>query len=307
MQLPNLSAFALALGCLALPLQAAPPAVATDLPPVHSLVATVMGDIGSPTLLLEHGANAHTYQMRPADAQSLQDAQLVFWMGPTMTPWLERALNGIAADAAAVALMTTDGTHLRHFDEEGGHAEEDHDDGHHDHGDVDPHAWLDPDNARYWLGVIAGALSDADPDNADRYAANAAAAEQRIAALDATLAAELAPIADRPFVVGHDAYGYFTDHYGLTAAGAVALGDATAPDARHLSELRDAMLQAKVVCIFPEAQQDPKQIAILADGTDLRTGAPLDPSGSTLDPGPALYETLMRNLASNLRDCLAQD
>lgn len=303
MQSLTLPALVLALSSFALPAHAAPPAVVTDIPAVHSLVATVMDDIGTPALLLERGANAHSYQMRPADARALQAAQLVIWVGPTMTPWFSRALESVAPDAVSVALLSTDGTQLRHFNE----TEATHDEADHDHGDIDPHAWLDPDNARLWLGTIAAALSEADPDNAARYAANAAAADQRIAALAADLAASLAPLADRPFLVAHDAYGYFTDHYGLTVAGAVALGDATSPDARHLSRLRETIVVSGAVCIFPEAQHDPKLITTLADGTDLRIGAPLDPSGTALEAGPALYETLMRNLAANLHDCLAQE
>lgn len=307
MQFRVLPALTLVLGGVAQPVLAAPPSVVTDIPPVHALAAMVMGDLGSPALLLERGANAHHYQMRPADAQTLQEAGLVFWIGPDMTPWLERALQGIAPDTPAIALLAADGTVERHGAEED---EEGHDDDHdhdgHDHGDVDPHAWLDPANARTWLAVISGALSEADPENAETYAANAAAADQRIAALDAELAALLAPVADRPFVVAHDAYGYFADHYGLTVAGAVALGDDAAPDAQHLSELRDTIAQSGAVCIFPETGHDPKLITVLTEGTDLRVGAPLDPSGSSLDPGTGHYEALMRTLGENLHACLAQ-
>ena len=45
-----------------------------------------------------------------------------------------------------------------------------------------------------------------------------------------------APVKDRPFIAFHDAYGYFTAHYGLTMAGTVSAGDAAAPGARHLAD-----------------------------------------------------------------------
>ena len=53
---------------------------------------------------------------------------------------------------------------------------------------------LTPANAQAWLGLIAAELARLDPENAATYAANAAAAAQRIDALDAEVAALLAPV-----------------------------------------------------------------------------------------------------------------
>ena len=170
---------------------------------------------------------------------------------------------------------------------------------------MDPHAWLDPENARHWLGLIATELGAADPANAETYAANAKAAQAELAALDARLAAQLAPVAGRPFVVFHDAYGYFAGHYGLTVAGSVALGDATDPGAGHLRDLRAELTEKGVVCAFPEAQHDPKQLDILLEGTAVKRGDTLDPSGSQLPYGPGLYAQLMTDLADDLVACLA--
>lgn len=315
----SISLSPLPLLALSLPALAAPPAVVTDIPPVHALAAQVMGDLGTPTLLLERGASAHSYQMRPADAQALQAAQLVFWIGPEMTPWLDRALGSLGGRATTVALLQAEGTFRRDFGDAAGHAHEGHDDhaadSHddhdkpaagdgHDHSGVDPHAWLDPANAQHWLGVIAAELSKADPENAATYAANASAAAAQIDALDATLQAQLTPVQGKPFVVFHDAYGYFASHYGLSVAGAVNLGDATAPGARHLSDLQADLSAKGVVCAFPEVQHDPKQLAMLIEGTPVKLGETLDPAGTTLTPGPALYAELLDGMATALTKCL---
>lgn len=298
------------------------PKVVTDLPPVQSLVAQVMGDLGSPEILLEQGGNAHSYQLKPSQARALQQADLVVWIGPQMTPWLDRAISGVALKGSSVVLLEVPGTYHQDFaaghddhDHEGeeGHdhgAEADHDhaaeadaDGHMHEG-LDPHAWLDPANAGVWLGAIAQALSSADPEHAATYAANAARAQEDIAALDAKLQAELAPVAGRPFVVFHAAYGYFAHHYGLQVAGAIAMGDATDPGAAHLAELRADLTADQVVCAFPEAQHDPRQVDILLEGTAVKRGGALDPSGSALPYGAGNYAALMQGLADTLSACL---
>lgn len=283
------------------------PRVVTDIPPVHALVAQVMGDVGQPGLLLTKGASEHDFQLRPSQAQALSEADLVVWIGPELTPWLARALDSLGAKTH-LALLDAPETATRPFSPDGAHMEEDDDDhaDHDDHGHegTDPHAWLDPDNARLWLPLIAAELSRLDPDNAATYAANAQAADERIAALDTRLKAQLAPYADRPIVAYHDAYGYFAAHYGLHILGSIALGDATAPGAAKLAALRDALGVGQATCLFPEAQHDPALAEQLAEGANLRLGPPLDPVGSTLAAGPDAYDALLTGLADSLTACL---
>lgn len=284
------------------------PRVVTDIPPVHALVAQVMGDVGQPGLLLTKGASEHDFQLRPSQAQSLSDADLVVWIGPELTPWLARAMEGLGTKTQ-LALLDAPETATRPFSPDGAHMEDGHDDhadDDHGHEGTDPHAWLDPDNARLWLPLIAAELSRLDPDNAATYAANAQAADERIAALDTRLKAQLAPFADRPIVAYHDAYGYFAAHYGLHILGSIALGDATAPGAAKLAALRDALDAGQATCLFPEAQHDPALAEQLAQGANLSLGPPLDPVGSTLAAGPDAYDALLTGLADNITACLTQ-
>lgn len=289
---------------LALPAHADVPRVVADIPPVASLVAQVMGDLGTPLVLLEKGANAHSFQLRPSQAADLAAAELVIWIGPDMTPWLDRTLDGLSP-APHLQLLTAPGTALLDYAlHDDLAAPEPHDEGQdHDHTGHDPHAWLDPDNAKVWLTAIATELSALDPANAATYAANATAAQTAIGALDAELTSALAPANGKSIVLFHDAYGYFAAHYGLTIAGTIALGDAAPPGAARLHDLH-AGLTESATCIFPEANHDPKLVATMAEGTTARVGDPLDPEGSTLPQGPALYGDLMRALAATIMACV---
>ena len=317
----------LALGC-ALPALAEVPHVVTDLPVTASLVQQVMGDLGQPELLLPAGSDPHHFQLRPQQARLLEQADLLIWVGPEMTPWLDRASSNLAAGAETLALLSLPQTHLRDFaaepggqddhdhaedhgddhGDEDGHAHDDHghDDGH-DHSGLDPHAWLDPANGQAWIGAIAESLSKADPDNAETYAANATAAQAAIAALDQDLRAELAPLAEERFVVFHDAYGYFTANYGLNPAIPVSLGDASAPAAARLSAIRDQITAERASCAFPEVNHDGRLLTTAIEGTDARQGAALDPGGVMLTPGPDLYQETLRGLGRALSDCLGKN
>ena len=289
----------LLLASTSLPAFADAPKVVTDIPPVHALVAQVMGDLAAPVLLLEKGADEHDFALRPSQMRDIAGADLVVWIGPALTPWLDRALA--ANPAPALGLLDATGTQTLPFAAEGEHA--DHDE--HDHGAIDPHAWMDPANASLWLDLIAARLAELDAPNAATYRSNAAAAKTRIAAMDVEIAAQLAQVADKNFVTFHAAYGYFTAHYHLHGAGSLALGDASAPGAARLSALAADMASGHYTCAFPEIQHDPALLTQIMAGDTVKLGAPLDPVGSSLDFGPNAYDDLMRGIANTLSDCLA--
>lgn len=296
-----------ALGLLvAGPVLAEPPQVVVDTPVTASLVQQVMGDLGQVQVLLPKGASAHHHQMRPSDARGLQDAGLLVWTGPELTPWLDRAASSVGGDVAQLRLLEVPGTHLRGYDEahDHGHDEEHGDD--HDHGGIDPHAWLDPDNAQRWLAALAETLEKADPDNATAYRQNAAAAAEEIRRLDEDLRTQLQPHAGTSFVVFHDAYGYFTEHFGLRPAIAVSLGDASTPSAARLAEIRARVTEGGAVCAFPEYGSDPKLAQAVTEGGAVRAGDELAPEGGDLQPEAQLYGQILSQMAGAIAGCLSE-
>ena len=112
------------------------PNVTVDIAPVHSLVARVMEGVGSPKLIIPAGASPHEYSLRPSEAKSLQDADMVFWMGEDLAPWLEKSIETLARDAEIVTLLEESGTKLLDFREGALFEEHDHDD-HDEHDDHD--------------------------------------------------------------------------------------------------------------------------------------------------------------------------
>lgn len=361
------------------------PQVAADIAPVHGLVARVMQGLGEPALVVPPGASPHGYAMRPSEARALDQADVVFWLGEALTPWLEGPLEELAGDAHRIELLESEGTtvlpfregarfeahahddqeehgdhddhsgHEDHADHDGhgdhGHAEhaeaaahaghddhedhghedhaEGHDDhaghdgheghdheehagehGHEDHADAhghhhegaDPHAWLLPANAQAWLDVIAEELAEHDPDNAAAYRANAEAGKQEIAETVASVSATLEPFRAKPFIVFHDAYQYFEQGFGLSAAGAISLSDAVKPSPARVAEIRDVVTELKVACVFSEPQFNPGLVATVLDGTAVGT-AVLDPLGAGLEPGPQFYPALLQEIGAAIAGC----
>ena len=301
------------------------PQVATDIPPVHSLVSQVMGDLGTPKLILPPGTSPHGYAMRPSEARALQNADVIFWVGPDLTPWLGRAIKALTGNAIKVTLSKNKDlvhhpyrtaatfeshAHDDHGDEHEEASKDDHEHAHDDHGDdhkeashIDPHLWLDPDNARIFLDVISSTLARLDVVHADIYRANAAQAKKAIEALRYELDATLQPIRGRPFIVFHDAYQYFEHRFDMEASGSLSLGDASSPGPARIAAIRQKVKTLGAHCVFSEPQFQSRIITTVIAGTNTRAGV-LDPIGMTLETGSGLYAQLLRNLALELRACL---
>ena len=297
----------LGLALFPLAAMAEPPRIVTDMPVTASLAAQVLGDLGSGEALLDAGSDPHDFQLRPSQARALQDAGLLIWMGPEMTVWLADAADLLGEDRQ-MQLLHQPGTHLREYAETGEAAAHDHGDGHdhdHDHGPLDPHAWLDPDNGALWMGLIAERLAGIDPENAATYRANAKAATEALARDAALMTDELRPAQAHPFVSFHDAYGYFTEHFGLPQAVTVAIGDASAPSAARLQQARARIEASGARCYFAEAGHSPRMLDTATEGLDLKQGETISPTGVDLDAGPMLYSEILKQLADRIMGCMS--
>ncbi|MFB4203651.1 zinc ABC transporter substrate-binding protein [Arhodomonas sp. KWT2] len=302
---------------------AAVPSVAVDIPPVYSLVDRVMGDLGSPELVIQQGASPHRYSMRPSEAAAMEHADAVFWVSEDLTPWFEGPLESLAGDALSVELMSLPGVvqleyregptfdshghdHEDHAHEhEHEHEHEHHADGghHHDHHGSNPHGWLDPANAVVWLDAIADTLAKADPEHAGTYRENARRSKADIKALSNELEAQLVDAKDVRFVVFHDAYQYFENRFDVSAVGAISLGDASQPSPARVDELRNRVVEQNVDCVFSEPQFNPQLVKSVFGGTGANTSIVIDPLGTDLPLDGELYPQLLRKLANAVSEC----
>jgi zinc transport system substrate-binding protein len=293
------------------------PVVVTSIKPIHSLVSAIMEGVGKPELIVDGAASPHTYNLKPSNARALQDAKVIFWVGPGLEAFLEKPVEALGSDASVVELDKAPGLVKLKFREGG--AFEPHDDGDehedhgqaeagtdHDHGEFDTHLWLDPANAKAMAAEVTTTLVAADPANALTYEANAKALDDKLDALDTEIAGIVAPVKDKPFIVFHDAYQYFEHRYKIRVAGSITVSPETIPGAERISDIHKKVADLGATCVFAEPQFEPRLIDVVIEGTHARSGV-LDPEAATLKPGPDLYFTLMRGIANSMKDCLSRE
>ncbi|NQV56635.1 MAG: zinc ABC transporter substrate-binding protein [Rhodospirillales bacterium] len=263
------------------------PQVVASILPIHSLIAGVMRGVGKPQLLIKGGASPHAYSLRPSDARLLSKADAIFWIGGGMERYLAKPITARKGAARIVELSRAIEIDL--IKASGGR-------------EADLHLWLDPHNAQVIIRTAVSTLRAIDPQNASRYQANGDSMIDRVAQLDTEIKANLAATELGPFVVFHDAYGYFERRYGLRHLAAVTINPDRVPGARGISELRRRIKTVGAVCIFTEPQFKPSILNAVADGLNIKRGV-LDPMGADITPGIGAYFTLLKDIANAFIGC----
>jgi zinc transport system substrate-binding protein len=259
-------------------------------------------------------ASPHTYSLKPSDTRVLNAARVVFRVSDRLESFMSKVTRSLPATVQVVELEKAPGLTLYKMRSGGAFEAHDHADsekdkhghGHkhaHEKNAVDSHIWLDPANAARIATHMADVLAKAHPEGADRFKANAEAFVRRMDALGEEIAARMKPLTGKAFIVFHDAYQYFEERFGLTAAGSVTVSPEVAPSARRLTTLRKKIAGLKAVCVFAEPQFEPRLVVSITEGTNARRGT-LDPNGAASPAGPGLYEALIRRMAADFEACL---
>jgi manganese/iron transport system substrate-binding protein len=188
-----------------------------------------------------------------------------------------------------------------HGEGEEAHGEDEHG---HEHGEYDPHAWQDPNNAMVMVEAIRDALTAADPANAAAYEANAAAYLAELEALDAFVTEQVATLPEerRKLVTSHDTFGYFADRYDFALIG-TALGvttESSDPAAGAIAELVEQIRAAGVPAIFAENTANPALMETISREAGVTLAPPLftDALGEPGSEGATYLEMIRFNVTT---------
>jgi zinc transport system substrate-binding protein len=261
---------------------AVPPvrAVATIFP-VASIVEEIGGDRVTVTTIVPSGACPHEFELTPAAARAIDQANVVFLVARFFDGW------------AVPAGTTPKGPAWIEF----AHAFEDSllKIG----GDYNPHFWLDPLFAGEMGKIVGRELARLDPEGSSIYAARTKTFTARIDSLDAALRAALAGSDAREFVALHPAWTYFARRYGLAERDVLELTPEQEPSARWIAGVLKDMKRRGIKIILSEEAAPEELVHMVAKESGARVIV-LDLLGGETKPGRDTYFALMGYNASKL-------
>ena len=301
----------LVLGLLISPLALAKVAVTATFSILGDLVQQVGGDQVTVTTLVGPNGDAHVYQPTPQDIRTLAQSKLLVSNGLGFEGWLERLDS--ASGFQGVKVVASQGVQPHQMQDEDKHAAHDshqqaahgHDDDHHQHGGIDPHAWNNPANVLIYVDNIARGLSQVDPEHARLYADNAARYKAQLQQLDAEYRARFAklPADRRRAITSHDAFGYLAQAYQLTLIGAQGISTDAEPSAAAIAALIRQIRNEKIPALFIENISNPTLIQQIERETDAKVGGEL--YSDALSPAGGDAASYRAMLEHNLNTLLA--
>lgn len=222
---------------------------------IADLVAEVGGSRVEVTGLMGPGVDPHYYKATRGDLEHLTEARVIFYNGL----FLEGKLDGIFRKMARTGTVIAVSSAVPE-DQLRKPAEFD--------GNYDPHIWFDVDMWRSTIGVVAAALSKADPEGASLFEANGARYGSELAGLDAWVRQRLGQIPEerRVLVTAHDAFGYFGRAYGIDVVGLQGISTVAEYGVADVRHLVDLIVARGVPAIFVESSVPERSINAVREG-----------------------------------------
>ena len=249
--------------------------IVTTIFPEYDWVMNILGenaDNVEVTMLLDNGADLHSYQPTAEDIITIASCDVFLYVGGESDAWVDDALKeAVNPDMRVIDLMDVLGDKAKEEAIVEGMQEEETEETE-EGPEYDEHVWLSLKNASLFVNVIADTIAEADPDHADAYHENAAAYCEKLAALDAQYQETIdAAAKDTILVPDRFPFRYLTDDYGLNCyaafVGCSAETEASFETLVFLSEKLDA-LQLPAVLVTESSDQKLAETVIRQGDSD---------------------------------------
>lgn len=207
--------------------------------PMFLLSQAVTEGTPSANQILQAGNVGHHGSISPSDMKAIKDSKFVVWFGPS----LESSLTGSLENAPnAIALFDFNAFNRHPLRDVTGAPIK---------GTLDPHIWLDPENAKAITRALAVIHSHANPAYKATYQANAKKFAQRMN--QAVAKVQKITQKKRPYWAYHDAYQYIENAAQIQLAGSVSTDHHLSPKASQLRWLNEHR-PTKQMCLVSQSQ-----------------------------------------------------
>jgi ABC-type Zn uptake system ZnuABC Zn-binding protein ZnuA len=279
------------------------------------IAQNVAGERFKVEVLMPIGVDPHGFEPTPQDVARVADSQVLIVNGAGFEEFLDELLQNAGGERQIIEASAgltqrpaqiSEGMSQAHEDEHDEHAaEEEHtteaehghegeakhtaEESHHHQGD--PHFWFDPTLVIKYVENIRNGLSQADPNGAAIYAANADRYIAQLKELDGWIAEQVkqVPPERRLLVTNHESLGYFADRYGFKVVGTIVpnVSPTSSPSAGQVAELIEHIKEIGAPAIFLETGANPQLADQVAKETGIKIETQLFSHSITAPDGPA--------------------
>lgn len=267
------------------------------------IAQNVAGERAEVKSLLPLGADPHSYQAAPSDVAKIAKSNVLILNGLEYEHFIEPLIENAGGERLIVT--ATDGLNPRDM---GDHAEETESGAGDVHEAGDPHMWLDPNLVVAYVENIRDGLSEADPEGADVYRANADSYIEELKSLDAWILEQVnaIPRERRLLVTNHEALGYFAERYGFNVVDTIlpSFSSEAGASAQEIAAVVKAIQSSGAPAIFLSEVENEKLANQIADETGVKVVDDLYFETLTNGAPAATYIDMMKHNVSRIVDAL---
>lgn len=261
--------------------------------PQYDFARQIGGDKVEVTLLLPAGQESHLYDPSPSDMAKISQSDLFIYTGDTMEGWAGDIASSVGSDVKVLDVSRN----ITLF----AHGEDEHE---HEHS-LDPHIWLDFDNAKTMCANIAAELILLSPENEAYFTENLVNYTNTLTALDEEFKKEFSNGQTKELIFGgRFAVGYLTRRYNIKYRSAYDSCSANSePSVQDITALSDYVKGNDIKVVFCEEFSDPKiarEIALSNNAEVLVLHSCHNTSAEEREMGATFVSIMTENL-SNIR------
>lgn len=261
--------------------------IVVTIPPLAGMIAPLLEPEDKIEVLLQQGASPHGFTLRPSHLKSLKNADILMMVGSPVDAWVQKSaaqmnrktINMAKLDDLQTLPIRKGGLWEKKMPKAAVHAHDHHAPEHSKTAmSYDGHLWMSIHNAMLIIESFSQKLVTLRPEQAQSIQQKTKDWLAQISQAENSVKHQLKSSQNKPFMVLHDAFQYFENHFGLNGVGSIRLNPEVQPSVKRLLTLRKTMKSENVQCVFKEPQFPDKQILKLAENTPVSIGQ-LDPIG----------------------------
>jgi len=238
----------------------------TTVYPLQYFTEQIGGDLVTVKSIYPTGADEHSFEPSQKDMMNLADSDLFFYIGLGLEGFVSKAQQTLSNENVTLVATGENISFEEHSEDDHGHEEENTEDGHgheeestedghgheeesteddhghesedeHNHGDIDPHVWLDPIYSITLAENIKNQLVEELPDHKDELEENFQLLKGKLEDLNEKFIQATSNSLHKEFLVSHAAFGYWEERYGLEQISVSGLTSSNEPSQKELENI----------------------------------------------------------------------
>ncbi|EFV74095.1 zinc ABC transporter substrate-binding protein [Cytobacillus sp. FSL W8-0315] len=221
--------------------------VFTTIYPLQFFTEQIGGNLVSVKNIAPPGSDAHSVEITTKKMTEVASSDAFIHTGTGLEGFADSVASSLEKEDVVIVNSTENVSFIgaeaedehgdAHSEEEEEHSEESEEAGHEEHGDIDPHVWLDPNRSVQIAENIKNTLIELEPQNKDQFEKNFSTLKAELEKLDSEFKEMATSSANKSFVVSHSAYAYWEDAYGLKQIGISGLSPTDEPSHSQLADI----------------------------------------------------------------------